>query len=329
MSTNKLRVTELDFDNIKENLKSFLSSDDSLFKVDAGFNFEGSVLSSLLDVLAYNTHYMGYYTNMLANEMFLDSAVKRESVVSLAKQLGYTPRSATCAQITFDATNKDDNNPVSVPITKVFEGENDLNKTFKFYPIDEYVIQAGQTSSITCREGTKVTREYVIDSNNLEQKILLDTNVDKFTLSVRVKPDNTSNDNTFITYNEFEDITVLLQTGATSSKVYYLNEVDAGQFEVVFGDGVETGYKPNDGSLIRLEYLVSSMDEANGISNIREVSDVTVLEDIKITSVASGGAEPQSLESIRYMAPKSFQSQNRAVTSDDYSTLAQLKFPNL
>ena len=272
---------------------------------------------------------MGYYTNMLANEMFLDSAVKRESVVSLAKQLGYTPRSATCAQITFDATNKDDNNPVSVPITKVFEGENDLNKTFKFYPIDEYVIQAGQTSSITCREGTKVTREYVIDSNNLEQKILLDTNVDKFTLSVRVKPDNTSNDNTFITYNEFEDITVLLQTGATSSKVYYLNEVDAGQFEVVFGDGVETGYKPNDGSLIRLEYLVSSMDEANGISNIREVSDVTVLEDIKITSVASGGAEPQSLESIRYMAPKSFQSQNRAVTSDDYSTLAQLKFPNL
>ena len=329
MLTNKLRVTELDFDGIKENLKQFLSSDDSLFKVDGGFNFEGSVLSSLLDVLAYNTHYMGYYTNMLANEMFLDSAVKRESVVSLAKQLGYTPRSATCAQITFNATNIDDNNSITLSTNKLFEGENDESKTFKFYPIDEYVIQPGQTASITCQEGSKITREYISDSNSLNQKFLLDSNVDKFTLEVRVKPENTSDDNTFVTYNEFEDITALLQTGASLAKVYYLNEVEAGQFEVVFGDGVETGYRPTDGSLIELRYLVSSLDEPNGISQIREASTVAVLEDIQVTSVASGGSEPQSLESIRYMAPKSFQSQNRAVTSDDYTTLSQNKFPNL
>jgi hypothetical protein len=329
MITNKLRITELDFDGIKENLKKFLSSNDSSLKIDGSFDFEGSTFSTLLDVLAYNTHYMGYYTNMLANEMFLDSATKRESIVSIAKHLGYTPRSASSATITFDVTNLSPTEDCTILPTDVFEGKTENDAVFKFYPIDEYNVKKGQTESIICREGKLVTREYIANSNNLDQKYILDKNMDKVSLVVKVKGDSSANDNTFIPFTEFEDITNLLQTGATVATVYYLNEVESGQFEVVFGDGVETGLKIPDGSVIQLKYLISSLEDSNGINNIAEATESGNFTELVVTSNASGGAEPQSIESIRYMAPKSFQSQNRAVTSDDYATLVEEKFPLL
>ena len=329
MITNKLRITELDFDGIKENLKKFLSSNDSSLKIDGSFDFEGSTFSTLLDVLAYNTHYMGYYTNMLANEMFLDSATKRESIVSIAKHLGYTPRSASSATITFDVTNSSSTEDRTILSTDVFEGKTEVDKVFRFYPIDEYNVKKGQTESIICREGKLVTREYIADSNNLDQKYILDKNMDKVSLAVKVKGNSSANDDTYIPFTEFEDITNLLQTGATLAKVYYLNEIESGQFEVVFGDGVETGLKIPDGSIIQLNYLISSLEEPNGINTISEATESGNFSELVVTSKASGGAEPQSIESIRYMAPKSFQSQNRAVTSDDYATLVQEKFPLL
>ena len=329
MITNKLRITELDFDGIKDNLKKFLSSNDSSLKIDGGFDFEGSTLSTLLDVLAYNTHYMGYYTNMLANEMFLDSATKRESIVSIAKHLGYTPRSASSAMITFDVTNASTTVDYDILPTDVFEGKTEVDKVFKFYPIDEYKVERGQTKSITCREGKFVTREYITDSNNLDQKFILDKNMDKVSLEVKVKGNSSANDNTYVSFTEFEDITNLLQTGATLAKVYYLNEIESGQFEIVFGDGIETGLKIPDGSIVQLKYLISSLEEPNGINNINEASVSGNFSELVVTSKASGGAEPQSIESIRYMAPKSFQSQNRAVTADDYATIVQEKFPLL
>tara|TARA_Y100000034_G_C6887241_1_gene407516 strand:- start:251 stop:2011 length:1761 start_codon:yes stop_codon:yes gene_type:complete len=326
MSANKLRVTELDFDGIKNNLITHFKQS-SEFGSEGSYNFEGSALSMLLDVLAYNTHYMGYYVNMLANEMFLDSASKRESIVSIAKHLGYTPKSANCARITFDATNNGTENSTVYPIgiennpATIFEGKNEDDKIFTFYPIDEQTIvgEIGKTESITCMEGKLVNRSYIVDTNNLDQKYTLDKNIDTSTLKVSIKSDSSSSTRT--PYTLFEDISSM-----KDGNIYYLNEIEAGQYEIVFGDGVDTGNKLSDGNVILLTYLISSEAEPNGINEISLATGGDSLT-LKVTSHASGGSEPQSDESIRFMAPKSFQHKNRAVTVDDYATLIADKYP--
>jgi len=331
MSANKLRVTELDFDGIKNNLITHFKQS-SEFGSEGSYNFEGSALSMLLDVLAYNTHYMGYYVNMLANEMFLDSASKRESIVSIAKHLGYTPKSANCARITFDATNNGTENSTVYPIgvlnssgetvaATIFEGKNEDEKIFTFYPIEEQTIvgEIDKTESITCMEGKLVNRSYIVDTNNLDQKYTLDKNIDTSTLKVSIKSDSSSSTRT--PYTLFEDISSM-----KDGNIYYLNEIEAGQYEIVFGDGENTGNKLSDGNVILLTYLISSEAEPNGINEISMATGGDSLT-LKVTSHASGGSGSQSDESIRFMAPKSFQHKNRAVTVDDYATLVLEKYP--
>ena len=252
MAVKKLRVAELDFDGIKNNLISFLKEDPN-FGSDGSYNYEGSALSTLLDVLAYNTHYMGYYVNMLANEMFLDSASKRESIVSIAKHLGYTPSSSRSASITFDITST---NGTPITADNEFIGHGSDGTQYKFYPITTYqkvgTDATGYTNSkpIVCKEGKITTKTYVVDTNNLDQKFLLDENADTTTLKVNVKLDTVTDEDS---YNLFTDISELNNT----SKTYFLQEASTGQFEVIFGDGT-WGNKLSDGSIITFTYSLSS-----------------------------------------------------------------------
>ncbi len=319
MAVKKLRVSELDFDGIKSNLINFLKSDEA-FGAEGSYNYEGSAMSALLDVLAYNTHYMGYYVNILANEMFLDSASKRESIVSIAKHLGYTPASSKSASITFDITS-DSLDPPSIVKTDEFIGVGEDGVEYKFYPDDIYPKSLADNSvtGIVCKEGKKVTKEYIKDSNNLDQKFLLDSGVDTDTLLVKVKSEEGGTDKLYTKFNDISELTSI-------STTYFLQEVSAGQFEVVFGDG-DFGNKLSEGSIITFEYLISSGEGANGITTLStETSTVTGMT---ITSNSTGGQGPQSNESVRFLAPKSFQAQNRAVTLDDFKIMLREKGTNV
>ena len=312
----KLQVTELDFDDIKNNLKTYMKNQTEF----TDYNFEGSGLSTIIDLLAYNTHYLAMNANMAVNEAFLDTATLRSSVVSHAKTLGYTPRSAR-APIAY----------VDVTLNSFTGGSATIAKGTKFTTkVDGstygFVVNAAQTVSpvngitrfvnLPIYEGTLVTAKYTVDSANLEKKYMItDARADTTTLKVSVQ--NSVSDVTTTTYTLATDISQVTKT----SNVYFLQEIEDGKFEVYFGDGV-VGSKPSDGNIVSLEYIVTNKDKANGASvfsgtSVAGESDVTVATLVS----ASGGAEPETIQSIKYNAPLDYSSQGRAVTTQDYKTI--------
>ena len=342
MATSKLRVTELDFDTIKANLKDFFKGQTEF----TDYDFDGSGLSLLLDVLAYNTHYMSYYLNMVANESFLDSATQRDSVVSLAKNLGYTPRSRTGASavlslaITQNSTQLPD--LVKIPAYTQFNVTS-LGKSYTFYSLVDKIITwdgsatgNNRTFAVTdfkVTQGAKLIKEFVVTGNENQRFLLENTNVDSSTVSVRVK-ENTSS-NTFDTYSKFDGLLAL----DSSSTYYFVNEAEGGSYEISFGDGVY-GKKVSAGNVIVVDYLTTDGPDANGLTGLTlssesqtwgETSNQTsasVSVAVTTTSSSSGGSEPESLDSIKYLAPRSFQHQNRAVTADDYKAIITSKYSN-
>ncbi len=312
----KLQVTELDFDDIKNNLKTYMKNQTEF----TDYNFEGSGLSTIIDLLAYNTHYLAMNANMAVNESFLDTATLRSSVVSHAKTLGYTPRSAR-APVAY----------VDVTLNSFTGGSATISKGTKFTTkVNDstygFVVNAAQTVSpvngitrfvnLPIYEGTLVTAKYTVDSANLDKKYMVtDARADTTTLKVSVQ--NSVSDATLTTYTLATDISQVTKT----SDVYFLQEVEDGKFEVYFGDGV-VGSKPTDGNIVILEYIVTNKDKANGASvfsgtSVGGESDITVATLVS----ASGGAEPETIESIKYNAPLDYSSQGRAVTTQDYKTI--------
>ena len=233
VNDTRLNVTEFDFDDVKDNLKIFLKGQTE-FK---DYDFEGSGMSALLDVLSYNTHYLGFNANMLANEMFLDSASLRSSVVSHAKTLGYVPISARAATATVDVTlNTSTLATATMDAGTVFTTSND-GTDYQFVSAADVTasnIGSGITfNDIKIYEGTFITTRYTVDTSDADQRFLLrDNRADTRTLTVKIQ--TSSSDTTTTTYTEATDITQI----TTSSKVYFLQEVEAGKFEVYFGDGV-------------------------------------------------------------------------------------------
>ena len=312
----KLQVTELDFDDIKNNLKTYMKNQTEF----TDYNFEGSGLSTIIDLLAYNTHYLAMNANMAVNESFLDTATLRSSVVSHAKTLGYTPRSAR-APVAY----------VDVTLNSFTGGSATISKGTKFTTkVNDstygFVVNAAQTVSpvngitrfvnLPIYEGTLVTAKYTVDSANLDKKYMVtDARADTTTLKVSVQ--NSVSDATLTTYTLATDISQVTKT----SDVYFLQEVEDGKFEVYFGDGV-VGSKPTDGNIVILEYIVTNKDKANGASvfsgtSVGGESDITVATLVS----ASGGAEPETIQSIKYNAPLDYSSQGRAVTTQDYKTI--------
>ena len=312
----KLQVTELDFDDIKNNLKTYMKNQTEF----TDYNFEGSGLSTIIDLLAYNTHYLAMNANMAVNEAFLDTATLRSSVVSHAKTLGYTPRSAR-APVAY----------VDVTLNSFTGGSATIAKGTKFTTkVNDstygFVVNSAQTIApvngitrfvnLPIYEGTLVTAKYTVDSANLDKKYMVtDARADTTTLKVSVQ--NSVSDTTLTTYSLATDISQVTKT----SDVYFLQEVEDGKFEVYFGDGV-VGSKPTDGNIVILEYIVTNKDKANGAS-VFSGTIVAGESDISVSTLvtASGGADAETIESIKYNAPLDYSSQGRAVTTQDYKTI--------
>ncbi len=327
MASN-LNVTELDFDQIKQNLKNYLKQQSEFNDYD----FEGSGLSVLLDVLSYNTHYNAMNAHYALNEAFLDSAQIRGNVVTRAKLLGYTPRSVLSprAQVNIVVT-KAASAPDSLTITR-----GDRLKT----PLEgkeyQYVVLETQTANligttytfnnVVIAEGSSRELSYRVDNDIENQKFqLTDLNADTSTLRVRVKENDFTGGSDI--YTRFES----LKNVDAASKVYYLQENSSGYYEIYFGDGV-TGKKPINNNVVIIDYITTDGIESNGANTFTMVDIPTPSSgDPVVTAVvaAAGGAEAETLESVRFNAPLTFTTQNRAVTSEDYAAIIKKEFSNI
>ena len=322
VNNKRLRVTELDFDDIKDNLKTFLKGQNQ-FK---DYDFEGSGMNILLDTLAYNTHYLGFNANMVANEMFLDSSSLRSSVVSHAKKLGYEVSSVRAPtailNINLSTTLASRTMPAGTAFTTSVDGT-----SYQFVTTSSITsTNTGSNipfDSVTVYEGTYVTSKYLVDTSDVDQRfILTDPRSDTNTLTVKVQ--NSTSDTTTTTYTKATDITQLSPT----STVYFLQEIEAGRYEVYFGDGV-VSQAVSDGNIVDLQYVVTNKTEANGASTFSAPSTIDSVTSITVTTVASasGGSEAESIQSIKLNAPLDYSSQGRAVTTKDYEVFVKKLFP--
>ena len=320
----RISVSELDFDGIKENLKTFLKNQNEF----TDYDFEGSGMNILLDVLAYNTHYSAMNVNLAANEMFIDSASLRSSVVSHAKSLGYLPRSARSPVAVVDITINDTSvTTATIPRGTKFTTTID-NQNYNFFTISDLtqsrVSNVLTFTNVDLYEGDLITTRYTVDTTNIDQKYIIpSTDVDTTTLKVTVQ--NSSTDATTTVYTLNEDITQVTGT----SNVYFLQEVDNGQYEVYFGDGV-LGKSLTDSNIVILEYIVTNRTEGNGASVFTPPASISGSSDNSILTVdsAKGGSEKESIESIKFKAPLDYASQGRAVTVNDYKVFVPTVFPD-
>jgi hypothetical protein len=320
----KLEISELDFDGIKANLKTFLSQQNEF----TDYNFEGSGMSVLLDTLAYNTHYLAYNANMLANEMYLDSADLRSSVVSLAKQVGYTPTSCTSSTAVLDVlVNNASGASLTMSRGTKFTTTVD-GQSYSFVNNADVSISPTsgvyQFNDLKVYEGSYLNYKYTVSTSDIDQRFIIpNDSVDTTTLTVKVQ--ESSSDSTTNTYTLATGISALDST----SKVYFLQEVEGGRFEVYFGDGV-LGKAVADGNIIILDYINTNRDAPNGASSftlsgtIGGFSSATVTTD----SNASGGTGLESISSIKYNAPRDYTAQDRAVTAEDYKVLVKTLYAN-
>jgi hypothetical protein len=324
-ANNTLLLTSIDFDGIKSDLKSFLSNQTEL----GDYDYDSSTMQVLLNLLAYNTYKNSFYLNMVGNEMFLDSAQIRGSVVSRSKMLGYTPRSARGPIATVQLTVTPDDAPdgISLPANTVFSTSID-GINYVYTNPDAYVINTNSvgvySSNITLVEGNPLTHRFVVSSESPIRYIIPNDNVDTSNLSVRVQESvsNTSQ-STWTRADNLVEVTA-------NSQIYFLNETEEGRYEISFGDNV-LGKQLNNGNIVVVGYRVCNGTATQGANvfttqtSIDGYSNYTILT---LTS-AEGGAEQESIQSIKYNAPKSFQTQNRAVTFTDYENAVKTEYGDI
>jgi len=335
MATN-LNVTELDFDQIKQNLKNYLKTQSEF----NDYNFEGSGLSTLLDVLAYNTHYNAIAAHFSLNEAFLDSAQIRGNVVTRAKLLGYVPRSILAPRarvnIEIDVTDEIGVLPDNLTMARGTKlGTQVAQKPYQYVTLQTQTASLQTTSApitkkyiftdVDIAQGYYKSLKYRVDNDIENQKFQLsDGDADTSTLRVRVQENEESS--AYDIYSRFESLLGV----NSSSQVYYLQENASNYYEIYFGDGV-TGRKPNNNNIITLDYVYTDGSESNGANAFTMSDSVGGFGESTVTTLNSsaGGAEQETSESIRFNAPLTFTSQNRAVTSDDYRAIIQREFTNI
>jgi len=322
MASNKLTITDLEFDDIKSNLKSYLSAQSQF----ADYDFAGSGMDVLLDVLAYNTHYMGYYANMAVNEMFIDSASLRESVVSHAKHLNVIPASVTASTAYLDMTFTPSSSPLSLSIAKNTKFTTSISgRSYTFTTTaNKTIYPIAGTYSVTnlpIREGTIVNKKYTVNLADTTQRFVVpNRNVDISTITVQVQ--NSSTDTAVTTWTNANALDVT--TIASTQKVFWIQEVEEQKYEILFGDGA-VGAQLADANIIFIEYLVTSGLASNKASSFTAVGTVAGLSSanytLTVASAASGGAEIESVASLKTNAPKLYQAQKRATTKEDYKAI--------
>jgi hypothetical protein len=331
---DRLRVTELDFDTIKNNLKLFLSQQSEF----TDYDFEGSGLSTLLDILAYNTHYNAYYLNMVANEAFLDTALLRDSVVSHAKTLGYTPRSQKASAATINFTVQSSNNDrgtLTIPSGYAFLSNQIDNRTYNFVVLEDTVVTKSNFQyifeNLQITEGQLITYNFVQEQATNPKQIftLPDPNIDTNTIRVLVRQSLSNTD--FEVYNKVDDVNDV--TGEDS--VYFLQETRGERYQIYFGNG-SIGKAIPDNSVVSVSYLATNETQANKANNFIATaplvdSNSESINDFIIEPIvaAAGGADRESVDSIKFSAISQFATQNRLVTFKDYETFILSNFTNL
>ena len=333
------KFTNLDFDQIKDSIKSYLRANSDF----TGFDFEGSNFSVLIDTLAYNTYITAFNSNMIVNESFLDSATLRENVVSLARNVGYIPRSRTAAEVDItlriQVTDEDVSN---FTLKKGLVCVGDINNTSHVFSLIEDVTTSsieladgGREATFTdlkIYQGTFLTKKFVVD-NSLNQRFILDNPyIDASKLKVYV-----SNNESQLGF-EYRLVGNIVDTDK-NSEIYILQEIEDEKYEILFGDGL-IGKKLENGAIITVDYIVSDGEEGNGIKsfsfsgnlegNTGSVTKSLTLSntDITVHGHSTNGSEIESIDSIKYYAPRVYGSQNRAVTSNDYESIIKKIYPN-
>lgn len=324
-TTTKLQVTELDFDNIKNNFKTFLKGQSEF----TDYDLEGSGMNVLMDLLAYNTHYLAYNLNMAVNESFLNRASLRSSVVSHAKTLGYIPNSSRSPVVYVNIiVNNLTLNQATLQKGTTFTTTVD-EVEYTFVTIADYTTSRTsgilQFRNIPLYEGTMITTKYTVDSNDVDQKFLIMSDkVDTNTLRVYVQ--SSSSDLTLVPYFLTQSISNI----DSSSEVFFLQEIENDYYEIYFGDGTY-GKQLSDGNVITLEYVVTNESAANNASTFSMVGNISGVNDVTIISLspASGGDTKESIDSIKRYAPLYFSTQNRAVTVNDYKSILPKLYSNI
>ena len=326
------QVSNLDFKQIKTSLKEYMRAQSDF----TDYDFEGSTLSVLLDTLAYNTYYTAFNTNMVVNELFIDSATLRDNVVALAKQLGYRPKSATSptAYVSFTVTYTNATTDTELLLKKGtgFTATYD-NNVYNYVVLDDVKAQVANGvatfTDVAVNEGTQLTNTFVINSASKSQRFILDNrNIDTNTIRVKVYPTGGS-------FNEPYLIADNILGVDGTSKVFFLDEIEDERYEILMGDGV-LGKKLENNARIEVSYLITSGPESNGVrsfvfsgvlENPNNVSPSSFSVTINSTVAAAGGEEIESTQKIKYTAPKAYGTQERAVTADDYEAIVRKVYP--
>ena len=331
MASNKLQITDLEFDTIKSNLKSYLSAQSQF----ADYDFDGSGMSVLLDMLAYNTHYTGYYANMLGNEMFMDSSSLRESVISHAKHLNVFPTSVKSPTAKLNFTFTPTGTPTSLTIakdTKFTSSVNGISYTFvtnTTTSVPRSTTGTYTATAVEVKEGKILSKSYTVNSADETQRFIIpNANVDTTTLAVTVQ--NSSSDSTVSTYTDGNAVEVTTIKG--TDKVYFLQEVESQKYEITFGDGA-IGKQLSDGNIVFIEYIVTSGTLSNKASAFVASGSVAGLTSanyvLTLNTAATGGADIQTTESLKFQAPKLYQAQKRATTTGDYKAMLLEQRPDI
>ena len=319
-----VNFSNIDFDQIKTSIKDYLRSNSEF----TDYDFEGSALSTVIEILAYNTYLTSYNANMISNEVFIDSATLRENVVSLARNIGYVPRSRTCARanISFSIDTSDlAQRPVTLTLRK---GLCATGGGFSYNVLDDVIVpvieDTGTFKSIEVVEGTLLTQNFTVDLKNPNQRFILDnSNIDISTISVFVR-DNENRDNVQ-KYNLADSLFDV----KSDSKIYFIQEISDQRYEIIFGDGV-FGKKLDNKNIVEISYCISNGEDANGVSSFSYSgrtftnNDEIITEGFSVVTtdgVSRNAKEIESVNSIRNYAPKVYASQYRAVTATDYEVL--------
>ena len=326
------QVANLDFEEIKVTLKEYLRGQTEF----TDYDFEGSALSNLLDVLAYNTYYTAFNTNMVVNELFIDSATLRDNVVAIAKQLGYRPKSAT-APTAYVSFNVNYTNPTTDTELILKKGTGFIasydNNIYQYVTLDDVKAQVANDvaifTDVPIVEGTQVVNTFLYSRALKSQRFILDNkNIDTNTIRVKVFPTGGSFSEPYLVADN------ILGVDGTS-KIFFLDEIEDNRYEVLMGDGV-LGRKPEDQSRIEVSYMTTAGPASNGvktfvfngvIENPQGVSPSSFTTSITSTTASAGGEELESTQKIKYTAPKAYGTQNRAVTSQDYEAIVRKIYP--
>ena len=326
------QVANLDFDQIKTSLKEYMRAQSDF----TDYDFDGSALSVLIDTLAYNTYYTAFNTNMVVNELFIDSATLRDNVVAIAKQLGYRPKSATAptAYVSFTVTY---NTPTTDTELFLKKGTGFIasydNNVYQYIVTDDVKAQVindvATFTDVEIKEGTQLVNTFVVNSSLKSQRFILDNrNIDTNTIRVKVFPTGGSFSEPYLVADNILGVD-------STSKVFFLDEIEDERYEILMGDGV-LGKKLENNARIEVSYLTTAGPESNGVrtfvfsgvlENPSGVSPNSFTTAITSTVASAGGEEIESTQKIKYTAPKAYGTQERAVTAQDYEAIVRQVYP--